>query len=88
MHIRVANVSSIGGMDVSAHVQHYGRKGYAWARWLRQRVRSSEIVFILLAILVGMGAGLLTILLGLAAWLMQHMLFGLPVDLIGDRGGS
>ena len=81
MHIHAANVSSIGGMDVSAHVQHYGRKGYAWARWLRQRVRSSEIVFILLAILVGMGAGLLTILLGLAAWLMQHMLFGLPVDI-------
>jgi CIC family chloride channel protein len=27
-----------------------------------------------------MGAGLLTILLGIAAWLMQHMLFGLPAD--------
>jgi CIC family chloride channel protein len=71
----------MGGMQVAAHVQHYGRKGYAWARWLRQRVRSSEIFFILLAILVGMGAGLLTILLGIAAWLMQHMLFGLPADI-------
>jgi len=67
-------------MQVAAHVQHYGRKGYAWARWLRQRVRSSEIFFILLAILVGMGAGLLTILLGIAAWVMQHILFGLPAD--------
>lgn len=67
-------------MQVAAHVHHYGRKTYAWARWLRQRVRSSEIFFILLAILVGMGAGLLTILLGIAAWVMQHILFGLPAD--------
>ena len=80
MHIRAADGSSIGGMDVSTHVQRYSRKSFAWARWLRQRVRSSEIFFILLAILVGMGAGLLTILQGVTAWAMQHMLFGLPAD--------
>ncbi|HMI18699.1 MAG TPA: chloride channel protein [Sphingomonas sp.] len=67
-------------MQVSAHVQRYGRKGFAWGRWLRQRVRSSEFFFILLAIVVGMGAGLLTILQGIVAWLLQHMLFGLTDD--------
>ena len=80
LHIGTPSVSSIGGMQFPAHVQHYGRKGYAWGRWLRQRVRSSEIFFILLAILVGMGAGLLTIMIGIAAWVMQHILFGLPAD--------
>ena len=60
LHISPASVSGIAGLQVSAH------NGYAWVRWLRRRVRSSEI-FILLAILVGMGAGLITILLGVAA---------------------
>ena len=60
LHISPASVSGIAGLQVSAH------NGYAWVRWLRRRVRSSEI-FNLLAILVGMGAGLLTILLGVAA---------------------
>ena len=61
LHISPASVSGIAGLQVSAH------NGYAWVRWLRRRVRSSEIFFILLAILVGMGAGLITILLGVAA---------------------
>jgi len=60
LHISPASVSGIAGLQVSAH------NGYAWVRWLRRRVRSSEI-FNLLAILVGMGAGLITILLGVAA---------------------
>ena len=65
-------------MDVSAQVQHYGRKSFAWGRWLRQRVRASEFFFILLAILIGMGAGLLTILQGVMAWVLQHILYALP----------
>jgi CIC family chloride channel protein len=68
-------------MQVTAHVHHYGRKGFAWARGLRQRVRASEFFFILLAIAVGTGAGLLTIVQGVAAWAIQHMLFGIPTDL-------
>src|SRR5438874_292219 len=67
-------------MDVGAQVQRYSRKGYAWARWLRQRVRASELFFILIAILIGMGAGLMTIAQGLAAWAIQHILFGIPND--------
>lgn len=67
-------------MDVSAQVHHYGRKSFAWGRWLRQRVRASEFFFILLAILIGMGAGLLTILQGVIAWILQHLLYALPTQ--------
>jgi len=67
-------------MDVGSQVHHYSRKGFAWARWLRQRVRASEFFFIALAILIGMGAGLLTIVQGIAAWAIQHILYGIPND--------
>ncbi|WP_420137214.1 chloride channel protein [Sphingomonas sp.] len=67
-------------MAVGTHVQFYSRKGFAWGRWLRQRVRASEFFFILAAIVIGMLAGLLTIALGLAAWALQHSLFGIPND--------
>ena len=80
MHIHAADGLSIGGMDVGAQVQRYSRKGFAWGRWLRQRVRASEIFFILIAILIGMGAGLLTVVQGVVAWAIQHILFGIPND--------
>jgi CIC family chloride channel protein len=67
-------------MVVGTQVKLYSRRGFAWARWLRQRVRASEVFFILLAIAIGMLAGLLTIGLGLAAWALQHILFGIPND--------
>jgi len=81
LHIHPADGSSIGGMDVGAQVQRYSRKGFAWGRWLRQRVRASEFFFILVAILIGMGAGLMTVGQGIAAWAIQHILFGIPNDM-------
>ncbi|WP_235525647.1 chloride channel protein [Sphingomonas sp. Leaf34] len=44
---------------------------------IRRRVRASETAFIVLATLVGAGAGLLSVLQGAAARTMQHGLFGL-----------
>ena len=44
--------------------------------WLRRRMRASEVAFIVLAIGVGAGAGLLSILLGGIARTLQHLLFG------------
>jgi len=49
-----------------------------WPRWLRNRLRSSEIALILLAIAVGMGGGLFTILIGALARTLQHYLYHLP----------
>ncbi|PZO74812.1 MAG: chloride channel protein [Sphingomonas taxi] len=46
-------------------------------KWFRRRVRTSEAAFIVLATLVGAGAGLLSVLQGAAARTMQHILFGL-----------
>lgn len=56
------------------------RRAPAWMRWLRRRVRASEFSFIGLAILVGMAAGLATVVIGSLARLLQHVLFGLPAD--------
>jgi len=50
-----------------------------WA-WARRRVRASEAAFILLAVLVGAGAGLSSVLLGAIARTLQHWLFALPHD--------
>jgi len=46
--------------------------------WLRRRLRSSEIAFILLAVVVGAGAGLLSIVQGGIARTLQHLLYALP----------
>ncbi len=46
--------------------------------WIRRRFRASEWWFVALAIGVGAAAGLCTVLLGGAARLLQHLLFGLP----------
>lgn len=51
-----------------------------WA-WARRRVRASEAAFILLAVLVGAGAGLSSVLLGAIARTLQHWLFALPHDI-------
>jgi len=50
-----------------------------WA-WARRRVRASEAAFILLAVLVGAGAGLSSVLLGAIARTLQYWLFALPHD--------
>ncbi|MFC3578745.1 chloride channel protein [Sphingomonas hylomeconis] len=46
-------------------------------KWFRRRIRASEIAFIVLATIVGAGAGLVSVLLGAAARTLQHVLFGL-----------
>ncbi|MFA6114836.1 MAG: chloride channel protein [Sphingomonas sp.] len=49
-----------------------------WFSRLRRRLRSSEAWFIVLAIVIGGAAGLLTAALGAIARTLQHLLFGLP----------
>ncbi|MEG3174498.1 chloride channel protein [Sphingomonas sp. ZB1N12] len=46
--------------------------------WLRQRLRASEAVLILLAVAIGGVAGLLSVLQGAVARMIQHLLFALP----------
>lgn len=53
----------------------------ALLRWLRKQVRASELVFLALAIGVGMAGGLFTVILGAAARTVQHVLYDLPPDL-------
>jgi CIC family chloride channel protein len=48
-----------------------------WLRWLRNRLRASEIALILLSIVVGMGGGLFTVIIGAMARTMQHYLYHL-----------
>ncbi len=49
----------------------------SFLKWIRRRVRASEAAFIVLATLVGAGAGLLSVLQGAIARTLQHVLFGL-----------
>lgn len=49
-------------------------------RWLRKQVRASELVFLGLAIAVGMAGGLFTVLVGATARTLQHLLFALPPE--------
>ena len=53
------------------------RRSQALLRWLRTKVRNSELSFIALAIAVGSAGGLATVLIGATAQSVQHMLFGL-----------
>lgn len=46
--------------------------------WVRQRLRASEAVLILLAVAIGGAAGLLTVVQGAVARTIQHLLFALP----------
>jgi len=46
--------------------------------WVRQRLRASEAVLILLAVAIGGAAGLLSVVQGVVARTMQHLLFALP----------
>jgi CIC family chloride channel protein len=48
--------------------------------WLRRRLRASEIAFIVLAIAVGAGAGVLSVAQSVIAHTLQHYLYGLPID--------
>jgi CIC family chloride channel protein len=57
------------------------RRWPAWSRWLGARVRSIELLFVLVAVVVGMGAGLLTVIQGALARGLQHLLYRLPNDL-------
>lgn len=54
------------------------RSWRAGGRGLGARVRSIELLFVLVAVLVGMGAGLLTVVQGALARSLQHMLYHLP----------
>lgn len=57
---------------------HVARRWPIWSRWIGARVRSTELLFLVVAVLVGMGAGLLTVLQGALARALQHLLYGLP----------
>ncbi|MHC9419382.1 chloride channel protein [Sphingomonas citri] len=57
------------------------RRWPAWSRWFGARVRSVELLFVLVAVVVGMGAGLLTVVQGALARALQHLLYRLPDDL-------
>jgi len=46
--------------------------------WVRQRLRASEAVLILLAVVLGGAAGLLSVVQGAVARTIQHVLFALP----------
>ncbi len=48
------------------------------AAGLRRRARSSELAFILIAVVVGAGAGLASVVLGSLARTLQHWLYALP----------
>ncbi|KQS49620.1 chloride channel protein [Sphingomonas sp. Leaf198] len=48
-------------------------------KWVRRRVRASEVAFIVLATVVGAGAGLFSVLQGAIARTMQRVLFDLPI---------
>jgi CIC family chloride channel protein len=50
------------------------------ARDVRSWLRASEVSFIGLAIVVGAGAGLLSVIIGALARTLQHVLFALPSD--------
>jgi len=54
------------------------RRGPAWLRWIGGRIRSVEVLFVLLAVVIGMGAGALTVVQGALARAIQHVLYGLP----------
>ena len=48
------------------------------AAWLRRKVRGSEALLILLAVVIGGAAGLLSVVQGAIARTIQHLLFALP----------
>ena len=54
------------------------RKSSGWLDGLRGRVRASEILFVAVAIAIGMSAGVLTVVQGLVARMLQRLLFGFP----------
>jgi CIC family chloride channel protein len=61
--------------------RRYSKRGARiMARDLRGKLRASEAAFILLAIVVGGTAGLLSVLQGALARTLQHVLFALPPD--------
>jgi CIC family chloride channel protein len=49
-----------------------------WGAWIRRQVRSSELLFVGVAIAIGSGAGLLTLVQGELALALQRYLFGFP----------
>lgn len=57
-----------------------GARARVAARDFRGWLRASEASFIVLAIAVGAGAGLLSVVLGALARTLQHLLFALPAD--------
>lgn len=48
--------------------------------WLRKAFRSSEAALIVLAIMIGSAAGLLSVVQGTLAQAMQHLLYALSPD--------
>jgi CIC family chloride channel protein len=57
------------------------RRTPTWARWMRGRARSSEFIFVLVAIAAGAVAGVLAIAQGALARTLQHALYRLPPEL-------
>ncbi|WP_312490920.1 chloride channel protein, partial [Sphingomonas sp.] len=53
----------------------------AWPRWIAKQARSIESLFVVVAVVVGMGAGLLTVIQGAVARTLQHIAFGLPANM-------
>ena len=56
------------------------RRSAAWLRWLARQARSIESLFVVVAILIGMGAGLLTVAQGALARTLQHIAFAMPTE--------
>lgn len=56
------------------------RRSAAWLRWLARQARSIESLFVVVAILIGMGAGLLTVVQGALARTLQHIAFAMPTE--------
>ncbi len=61
-------------------MRHAARHVPVWLRALQQRIRESELAFILLAIATGTIAGLATVVVGAGARTLQDLLYRLPVD--------
>jgi len=62
---------------VESPARHLTLQALSFLKWIRRRVRASEAAFIVLATLVGAGAGLFSVLQGAVPRTLQHELFGL-----------
>ncbi len=68
----------IGGITGYRQAMAVPRSLVLVAAGLRRRARSSELAFILIAVVMGAGAGLASVVLGSLARTLQHWLYALP----------